>query len=93
MITLEHQGPYGFFIEPMRGAGGARHFDVFVDENSVVDDFDEFSVRNFFAGGVETRRAEINIEGLPGEGRQARTNSGFAVGRQAIIEPGIRRPR
>ena len=65
MITLEHQGPYGFFIEPMRGAGGARHFDVFVDENSVVDDFDEFCVLGFLSIGIKTRRAKNDFERLP----------------------------
>src|SRR5438477_11049078 len=65
VIALEHQGAGGFFIIICRGAGGAFHGDVFVDQFSIVQNFDEDSVGGFFAFGVEARSAESDVESLP----------------------------
>ena len=50
--------------------GRVSHFDIFVDHLTVEDHFDEPSVPSFLARGIEARRLEDYVQGLPLSGRE-----------------------
>lgn len=81
VVALEHDWAGRSFVVEAGAAGGAGDFDVFVDEFSVLPDFDEAAVFGFFAGGVEARSAEDDVKGLP----FARTTAGVDARGVAVI--------
>ena len=77
-MFLQHEGAGGGFTQAPGGEVWGVEFLVVVDFDS-VEQHGRAGFRCFFAAVVETRGAEINVERLPGEGRQSGTYFGFAV--------------
>ena len=65
MIALQHERAFWFFVQPVCRASGARHFDIFVNQRAIVDDFDELRVLGFLSVCIKARCAKDDVERLP----------------------------
>lgn len=73
VLEVDGAGGVGFLVAGGRGAAG--EFDVVVDNGAVVGD-GEAGVSGFLAGGVVLGGGEVDVVGLPGEGREAEVFAG-----------------
>lgn len=73
VLEVNGAGGVGFLIGG--GGGAAGEFDVVLDDSAVVSD-GESSVGGLLAGGVVLGGGEVDIVGLPSEGREAEVLAG-----------------
>lgn len=65
MIALQHERARRLLVKPVGRASRARNFHIFVNNLAVVSHSNKARIFNFFPAGIESRRSEDNIEGLP----------------------------
>src|SRR6185436_940674 len=81
VIALQHDRPFGLLVLPRAGPRRAGDFPVLVDDLAVVGDLHEPRRGGLLSGGVEPRRAEDDVEGLP----LARRLGGVDLRRMAFV--------
>ena len=74
-VVLEVDGAGGVGFFDGGGGGAVGEFDVVLDDGAVVGD-GEAGVGGFVAGGVVLGGGEVDVVGLPGEGREAEVLAG-----------------
>ena len=65
MVALKHQRPSRFLILEQGRASWAFQFHVFMDGFAVVLHAHELSVGDLLSLGIESRRPENDVKGLP----------------------------
>src|SRR4051794_11571600 len=90
-VFLQHERTSRCLSQPSRGKMRRVEFLVVIDFYAIEEDR-RTGFLGFCASGIEPWRSKIDVKRLPGEGGQTWPNFRLAGGRQAVIEPGVRRP-